>query len=326
MKFTRMITIGSLVLVLSFGLVRPELVAQSSNSSTGSSLKETLPVVTAAVSKADDLAGKEELTTKSYYVYDLVMPLINNGAVLGGVTQADFQPLETLISNTIEPESWGRGGKSIQSHPQNQTLVVRHDERVHEMVGELLKKLRELNRFTIELDSSIVLISKDNKLLPAQIGERGQPIDIAVVREIREAEKKQTLDCLLIPEAELYNGQELVYQNLNQELWSVKGVSVQFVFDQSLKSLRFRLSGLTELPSSVPEIPRSAYGLVACPLFPTAMTVEKPVDNHVRVITIADGKYMALDVSSMLNADRQDRRAILIVNAKIKDNQKPQDN
>ena len=354
MKFTRMIAIGSLVLVSSFGLVRPELVAQNSSSKAGSSLTKGAlqPSVAGFGERIETTDDEIELTIKTYDVSDLILPrrvplqnrLLSaqiiehpNSQQLGGITLSDFMPLKDLITSTVAADSWGENGKSISPYVQNLSLVISQTPSTHDQIQELLKKLRELNRFTIELDSFVALFPEDSDLLPAELGKSGRSIEDKDIQEIRRAKENETLDCIAIPDAELWNGQSVVFQNLNKDLWSVEGISVLAVMDRSQKSTRLRIAGMTKLVLRIPDFktPRVQGELVEqeeeaiavlgwegiqhrVGVYPSARH-----QNTVSVVTIEDGKFWALDVSSMLKTDKQDRRAILIVNAKIKDSQKP---
>ena len=352
MKFTRMIAIGSLILVSSFGLVRPELVAQNTSSKASSSLTEgaSQPVAVESGDQADKPDDGTNLTIVTYDVSDFILPPegspegFPNGLPkqknlknqLGGITLHDFVPIVDLIKSTIESDSWGENGKSISPYAQNLALVINQTPETHAKVQNLLAKLREMNRFTIQLESFVALFPKDSDLLPAELGKNGRAIEGKDVQKIREAQKKKMVECLPIPETSLFNGGSVVFQNLDNNLWSVKGLSASVVLNSSMKSLRFGLWGMTELAFAAPVLSNGQLAELEQDVFITknqegigtsvGVFPASRVLKFARVTTIEDGKYLALDVSSMLNADRQDRRAILIVNAKIKDNQKQEEN
>ena len=358
MKFAKMIAIGSLVLVSSFGLVRPELVAQNSNSKADSELNigASQPLVT-ATSKA--VKPDEEVKPKvmSYDVSDLILysqhlpqkPLQGGLQMqqLGGITLHDFLPIVDLIQSTIDSESWGEDGKSISPYPQNLTLVICQTPAIHEQIRDLLAKLRGIDQFTIKLESFIVLSSKTSRLLPTELGKIGKPIDSKVVQTIRDAATSDAIELISIPETNPINGQSVVYQGLNKDLWSVEGLSATALMNKSRTSINIKLSGMTSWPFSASRnnlVNKMVDGHVVELQRGTIIEsiqggIESEdegrqrgerhrnrVEKSIGVATVEDGKYLALDISSMLKNDRQDRRAILIVNAKIKDNQKQEDN
>ena len=355
MKFTRMIAIGTLVLVSSFGLVRPELVAQNSESQLGSGMTAGPPQSPVApVSKVDDGA---KLTCETYYISDLIVfasdvsdgQLKSNKSTnrLGGITLHDYLPIVDLIKSTIDSESWGKDGISISPYVQNLSLVINQTPEVHDQIQELLVKLRGTTRFTIKLKSFIVLGSKANKLLPSELGKNVRSIETKSVQTIRDAARNGAIELISIPETNPINGQSVVYEGLTQDIWSVEGLSATAVIDKERSSINIKLSGMTSWPFAASRhslLNKMVDGHVVELQRGTIIESIKSgiesedegrqreerqrnrVEKSIGVATVEDGKYLALDVSSMLKNDKQDRRAILIVNAKIKDNQKQEEN
>ena len=81
---------------------------------------------------------------------------------LGGVTQADFQPLINLIQTTIAPDEWsdtGTGDGTIQAFVPNLSLIVSQTQEVQDQIQDLLKRLRELNDVQIVVEVRFIVLS-----------------------------------------------------------------------------------------------------------------------------------------------------------------------
>ncbi len=82
---------------------------------------------------------------------------------LGGITEADFEPLIDLIKTTIDPESWDdtNGDGTIQSFVPNLSLIVSQTQEVQDEIQDLLQKLRELNDVQIIIEVRFITL-RDN--------------------------------------------------------------------------------------------------------------------------------------------------------------------
>lgn len=82
---------------------------------------------------------------------------------LGGITEADFQPLIELIQNTIDTESWVDNGGlgTIDSFVSNLSLIVSQTQEVQDKIQDLLRKLRELNDVQIVVEVRFITL-RDN--------------------------------------------------------------------------------------------------------------------------------------------------------------------
>lgn len=82
---------------------------------------------------------------------------------LGGVTEADFEPLIDLIKSTIDPEGWDdtNGDGTIQAFVPNLSLIVSQTQEVQDQIQDLLTKLRELNDVQIVIEVRFVTL-RDN--------------------------------------------------------------------------------------------------------------------------------------------------------------------
>lgn len=84
------------------------------------------------------------------------------GQPLGGITEADFQPLIDLIQGTIQPDSWqdtGQGLGTIQPFVPNLSLIVSQTQEIQDQIQDLLKKLRELNDVQIVVEVRFISLA-----------------------------------------------------------------------------------------------------------------------------------------------------------------------
>jgi general secretion pathway protein D len=80
----------------------------------------------------------------------------------GGGAMADFQSLISLITLTIDPDSWlqnGEGSGEIQPFFTNLTLVISQTQEVHEKIADLLKQLRRLQDLQITIEVRFISLS-----------------------------------------------------------------------------------------------------------------------------------------------------------------------
>ena len=80
---------------------------------------------------------------------------------LGGVTEADFQPLISLIRNSIDPEGWDdtNGDGTIQAFVPNLSLIVSQTQEVQDQIQDLLNQLRDLNDVQIVVEVRFVSLN-----------------------------------------------------------------------------------------------------------------------------------------------------------------------
>ncbi|MEM9413205.1 MAG: hypothetical protein AAGA30_19000, partial [Planctomycetota bacterium] len=80
---------------------------------------------------------------------------------LGGVTEADFQPLINLIRTTIDPDNWDdtNGDGTIQAFVPNLSLIVSQTQEVQDQIQDLLQQLRELNDVQIVVEVRFVSLA-----------------------------------------------------------------------------------------------------------------------------------------------------------------------
>lgn len=82
---------------------------------------------------------------------------------LGGAAAADFDSLISLITRTVDPESWEElgGAGTIEGFPANLTLVVRQTQDVHREIADLLEQLRRLQDLQVTIEVRFIIL-QDN--------------------------------------------------------------------------------------------------------------------------------------------------------------------
>lgn len=85
----------------------------------------------------------------------------NGPGGLGGASAADFDSLISLISRTVEPESWEElgGAGTIEGFPANLTLVVRQTQDVHREIADLLEQLRRLQDLQVTIEVRFIILN-----------------------------------------------------------------------------------------------------------------------------------------------------------------------
>ncbi len=79
----------------------------------------------------------------------------------GGGTNADFDGLIDLITQTVAPQSWDHsGGKgNIAASPANLSLVVSQTQEVHEQIVDLLEQLRRMQDLQVTIEVRFITLS-----------------------------------------------------------------------------------------------------------------------------------------------------------------------
>ena len=334
MKFARMLTVVSLVLISTFGLIRPELVAQNAiripTSELNSAVVPAAATVPGPVGKAVDV-NRQLLIMRTYYVGDLLIPASHNGqnGVLGGITERDFENLKQLIVENVSPKSWGPDGTGdVQVYVPNLSFIVSQTVAVHEEVQEMITSVRDLVAVTAKVNSFVVLVPGKSNLFPREIPGKGRAITNEMVQKIRAAEKSKSVKCIEMPSQEVYPGQSVAYNYLNDEIWAVK-LMIAHVSIES-ESIQISLTVHSELPvvpvNSFYVKPSSVIGSepAEIEMAPAAVGTftYAPVQTSLGPALIEDDNYVALEITSLLKQNDQNQRAILILHGKIKDKRK----
>ena len=81
----------------------------------------------------------------------------------GGAGQADFESLITLITTTIQPDTWDElGGEGrVAEFETNMSLVVSQTQEVHEEIADLLEQLRRLQDLQVTIEVRFINL-RDN--------------------------------------------------------------------------------------------------------------------------------------------------------------------
>ncbi|GIX00730.1 MAG: hypothetical protein KatS3mg111_4062 [Pirellulaceae bacterium] len=79
----------------------------------------------------------------------------------GGAAMADFDTLMTLITQTIDPDSWlANGGTStILPYPSNLSIVVSAPQTTHEKIADLLESLRRLQDLQVTIEVKFITLT-----------------------------------------------------------------------------------------------------------------------------------------------------------------------
>ncbi|MCY2992662.1 MAG: general secretion pathway protein GspD [Planctomycetota bacterium] len=80
---------------------------------------------------------------------------------MGGATQADFDTLIDLITQTIAPQTWSAvgGPGSIERFPTNLSLVISQTQEIHEQIADLLEQLRRLQDLQVTIEVRFITLN-----------------------------------------------------------------------------------------------------------------------------------------------------------------------
>lgn len=160
--------------------------------------------------------GPAELTTKPYYVGDLVVPIPAPQFTKAGKQERDvkakpdFATLVGLVSATVAPDSWEEVGGSgiLAPFEGNLSLVVSQTEENHQAIAELFDQLRRLQESKITLHATRLRLPKG---LMEQLGMHGKPITALTSEEqkqiLRAASRSALARTFAETKANLFNGQ-----------------------------------------------------------------------------------------------------------------------
>lgn len=95
------------------------------------------------------------LIAMTYPVADLVVPLPSLSRQARAQSAVDFHTLITLITNTVEPESWDEvgGSGSIKPFETTLSLVIRQTREGHEQIADLLGQMRRLQDLQVTIET-----------------------------------------------------------------------------------------------------------------------------------------------------------------------------
>ena len=80
---------------------------------------------------------------------------------MAGPNTVDFDALLSLITTTVEPDSWAEfgGPGSLSPFEANLSLVIRQTEQVHEEIRDLLDQLRRLQNLQVTIEVRFVTVT-----------------------------------------------------------------------------------------------------------------------------------------------------------------------
>ncbi len=89
------------------------------------------------------------------------MPLGFGPGGAGGGSMADFDSLISLITATVQPESWEDvgGPGSVEPFETNLSLVIRQTEEVHEEIVDLLEQLRRMQDLQVTIEVRFITLN-----------------------------------------------------------------------------------------------------------------------------------------------------------------------
>lgn len=128
--------------------------AKQGGASAGSALSEFKDDILAQAGMSGSLPSQQNSRPTKFNGYEAFNQ--------GGGAMADFQSLISLITLTIDPDSWlqnGDGTGEIQPFYTNLTLVISQTQEVHEKIADLLKQLRRLQDLQITIEVRFISLS-----------------------------------------------------------------------------------------------------------------------------------------------------------------------
>ncbi|HUE73579.1 MAG TPA: M56 family metallopeptidase [Pirellulaceae bacterium] len=204
---------------------------------------------------------------KIYPVADLVIPLPSGPIQISPtgsqlkrespeVIKPDFDSLIDLISTTIRPDSWDRVGAKgeISVATNSYSLVIRQDEQVHKMIGDLLRQLRRLQDIQVVLTLERLEVSAAE--LAAAVGKTADSPLTTVAENLKlrawclkpefAAMLKRLPTARVQPGPKLtaFNGQTVglpLRENGDQIADIVRGLLVQPLVTADFRSLRLQI-------------------------------------------------------------------------------------
>ena len=135
-------------------------------------------------------------------------PVFGSVQELKGITHKDAAPLIELIENSIALNTWKRrkGVGTIEFFPPTLSLIVSNTKEVHARVEDLIEKIRELRKVSIEVRSSIVVLP-EKELALTGLPKEFLHIGVREAQNIQAMASKKSWERIEIPSFSLLNGQ-----------------------------------------------------------------------------------------------------------------------
>jgi beta-lactamase regulating signal transducer with metallopeptidase domain len=259
------------------------------------------PVQLPRVKEADDAS----LTTKTYAVADLVVahhPFFISSPAKNTEQKVDFEPLLKLIKETVAPDSWNNC--TAQPFEDHLALIVSQTQKNHEALADLLDRLRELYEVTIDTSGFLVTLPKaEFRHIPEGL-EDSKPISkrqAVMLHAVSVA--KDTVMHYDFPMFSTYNGQTyaLPFGESSVPDNQKPNKYIQRRFKNSPSNM-----GL-ELSQTISPDRQSMT---------TLFSSNRPGEQGM-VLKSKSGQFMAVDVTSLLDWDANNERAIFVYKSQV---------
>ena len=272
---------------------------------------------------------REKLVTMTYKVRDLFPafqtggPLFNNGKLPddtltalqgGGITAADFSQLIEAITGTIEPDSWhDLSSNTIQAFPPDLSLVISCPERCHAEIKELLEKLTQITKVTIEFKSRVLIVDKDHFLNDlAAVQKRRSNLGFSEFCDDADNEAIATFE---EQKSTVYNGQEIEFSFAPKD-----GLELTpFQFGTTIHPRAQSTQAMARLRKPQNEENDQVEDNSKSSAQETRRFTPMPQADSTGVLIIKHKSYRIFNVSPALTSNRDSHRAFMIVHAMIHD-------
>ncbi len=165
---------------------------------------------------------------------------------------ANINDLKSLILSKIAPASWmeaGKGGQgTLQYFPGDLSLIVSHEDSIHDEIMDLLKKLRQLPEVTIENRAFLAVAPQEEfKLHQFELPKEPTHMPAWKARMYRSyAVGKESIKSLAFPRITGFNGQQIKYSLEGFGVLEEVEISIQHVIAADRKSVQTRVVATSE--------------------------------------------------------------------------------
>jgi beta-lactamase regulating signal transducer with metallopeptidase domain len=266
------------------------------------------------------------LVEKAYPVADLVIPVPSGPIKISPsgsqvkretpeVIKPDFDSLIDLITTTIRPDSWDRVGAKgeISVATNTLSLVIRQEEQVHQMIGDLLRQLRRLQDIQVVLTLERLEVSSAELAIAAGKTEHSP---LAAVAEnaksrawclkpdiVNSLKRIRTAKVRFGPKITAFNGQTVGLPGTESGAQAgemMSGLLIQPVVTADFRSLRMQILGdaALDLSQGADNKPPSPYWLAGTKAPPK---IELPKEHRELVL----GQVLLVDESQYAWQERE---------------------
>jgi hypothetical protein len=167
------------------------------------------------------------LTTITYPVADLVVPVDMDPGEKGRNTPTREGELMRLIRATVAPKSWVEDGgtATMQYHSVGMGLVVQQSPAAHQKIADLLKELRRLQELEVAVEIRLVTVTDDVVSKFEFCRDGAQVSDTQLLQFISAVQGDRKLNIMQAPRVTAFNGQRAKI-NITEEFPYVAKVNV----------------------------------------------------------------------------------------------------